>query len=94
MSIDDEYAAPIAVEAVNAGVVASAADTMAMLAEHWVTRPMSLRPSREARITTLVDTVFATGERAMSDLLAWWERARDEGDPWSLWPPAVPPRAD
>src|SRR6185437_15646296 len=87
LHIHDEYAAPVPVEALTAGIVASAADAMAMLAEQRVTRPMALRASREARILTLADKIFACGERAVADLLAWWMRVRDEGDPWSLWPP-------
>lgn len=87
LRLDEERAAPVSEEDFTAGVVASAADTMAMLAEHRVTRPMSLRPSREARILALADAIFATGERAVADVLGWWERARDDGGPWAIWPP-------
>jgi hypothetical protein len=87
VGIDEAHAAPIPPERFTADIVATAAETMAMLAEHRVIRPMSLRPSREARILTLVDAIFVTGDRALSDLLGWWGRAREEGDPWALWPP-------
>jgi hypothetical protein len=84
--VDQAHAAPVQAEKFTADIVANAAETMAMLAEHRLTRPMSLRPSREARILTLVDAIFATGDRALADLLGWWARARDDGDPWTLWP--------
>jgi hypothetical protein len=87
LRLDDERAAPRPVADFTANVVASAADTMAMLAEHRATRPLSRRPSREARILTLVDAIFATGERAISDLLDWWERAREGGATRAIWPP-------
>ncbi len=87
LGIDEEHAAPVPTGDFTADIVANAAETMAMLAEHRVTRPMSLRPSREARILTQVDAIFATGERAVSDLLAWYERAREEDELWALWPP-------
>lgn len=89
LRLDEAQAAPVPVEDFLGSIVASAADTMAMLAEHRVTRPMPLRRSREARILALVDAIFATGERAISDVLGWWERARDDGNPWALWPPVL-----
>jgi hypothetical protein len=84
--VDEANAVAVPAEKFTADIVANAAETMALLAEHRLTRPMSLRPSREARILTLVDAVFATGDRALSDLLGWWARAREDGDPWTLWP--------
>jgi hypothetical protein len=84
--VDEAHAAPVQAEKFTADIVANAAETMAMLAEHRLTRPMSLRPSREARILALVDVIFATGDRALSDLLGWWARAHEDGDPWTLWP--------
>jgi hypothetical protein len=87
LRLDGERATPRPVVEFTAGVVASAADTMAMLAEHRATRPMSRRPSREGRILALVDAVFATGERAISDILDWWEQPREGGDAWAIWPP-------
>jgi hypothetical protein len=87
LQLDAERAAPTPIEDFTAGIVANAAEAMAMLAEHRVTRPMSRRPSREGRILTLVDAIFATGERAIADVLGWWERMRDDGGPWVIWPP-------
>jgi len=87
IGLDEGHAAPTSVEDFAVGIIASAADTMAMLAEHRSTRPLYLRPSREARILTLTDAVFATGERAVADMLGWWESARGTGGPWAIWPP-------
>ncbi len=88
LRLEDERAASTTIEDFTAGIVASAAETVAMLAEHRATRPMSRRQSREARILSLVDAIFATGEHAISNILTWWERARDDGGPWVVWPPA------
>ena len=64
------------------------AKAMAMLAERRATRPMRQRPSSEVRILTLTDAVFARGERAVTDMLGWWESERGNGAPWTIWPPA------
>jgi hypothetical protein len=87
LRLDDERAAPQSIAEFGAGIVASAADTMAMLAEHRATRPMSWRPGREARILALADAVIVTGERAMAHVLDWWERTREDGNAWTAWPP-------
>jgi hypothetical protein len=87
LALDEDHAAPEPAEDFTAGIVAGAAATMAMLAEHRVTRPMSLRPGREARILALADAVFATGQRAIADVLDWWATARRIDGPWAIWPP-------
>jgi hypothetical protein len=87
LRLDEEHATATPLEDFTANVIASAADTTAMLAEHRATRPMRLRPSREGRILTLADAVFATGERAVVDVLGWWEGARSSAGPWAIWPP-------
>ncbi|APR78509.1 Hypothetical protein A7982_03856 [Minicystis rosea] len=84
--LDDQRTAPISSEAFMEGIVASAADTMAMLAEHRVTRPFALRATREARILKLADAILVSGERALVDVVDWSERAYAEGHVWALWP--------
>jgi hypothetical protein len=86
LRLDEERAEPVLVESVLAGIVGAAAETMAMLAEHRITRPRAVRATREARILDLLGAVFATGEAAMGDVIRWSTRAHAEGDPWALWP--------
>lgn len=87
LRLDEAHASPTSREDFAAGIVAGAAETMAMLAEHRFTRPLALRRSREERILKLADAIFATGDRAIGDLLGWWESARDDGSSWAIWPP-------
>lgn len=87
LRLDEDQAAAVPVQDFLCDIVASAADTQAMLAEHRITRPMALRRSRETRILALADAIFATGDRAISDVLDWWEQARNDANPWALWPP-------
>ena len=86
LHLDRERAAPIRTEVFMEGVVASAAETMAMLAEHRVTQPFALRATREARILKLADAILVSGERAIVNVLGWSERAYAEGHAWALWP--------
>lgn len=87
LHLDDERAAPISAERFMAGIVAGATETMAMLAEHRVTRPFAHRTTREARILKIADAILVSGGRAMVDVLGWSERAYAEGHAWALWPP-------
>src|SRR5262249_8512538 len=64
----------------------SAAETIAMLAEHRTVRPLKLRSSREERILALIDAILASGERAVAHLLAWSRTARSSGNVWAMWP--------
>lgn len=86
LHLDDERAAPISTEVFMASIVAGAAETMAMLAEHRVTRPFAHRATREARILKLADAIIVSGGRAIVDVFGWSERASAEGHAWALWP--------
>src|SRR6185437_11540940 len=86
VSIDARRAAPVAIAAFHAGVVADCLERAAMLARHRDERPLRERPRAEARLLAQIDAIAAAGA-SPDDLVAFWE---DEGadDPWMIWPVA------
>jgi hypothetical protein len=86
VSIDARRAAPMAVAAFHAGVVADCLERAAMLARHRDERPLRERPRAEARLLAQIDAIAAAGA-SPEDLVRWWEE-QGADDPWMIWPVA------
>ena len=82
-----DRAAPVALRAQYAAVVADCLDTMAMCARHRATRRASERASEEDRILALLDAIVVC-PRFPHAIAAWWQEAVALPDPWKIWAPA------